>query len=51
MEYTIRITQSTTDRYHIDANSPEEAKEMAMSGDYDPFENVDASVDNVEVEN
>ena len=50
MEYTVRVTTTETYRYHTEADSPEEAKELVMSGDYDPYETVDASIDDVVVE-
>ena len=50
MLYTVRVTITETYRYHIEANTPEEAKELVMSGDYDPFETVDTSFDDVVVE-
>ena len=49
-EYTVRVTTSETVRYHILAKSPGEAKELALSGDFDPYESVGASVEDVEVE-
>ena len=48
--YTLRVTTSETNRYHIEAGSPWEARELVMSGDYDPFEIVDSSIDDVVVE-
>ena len=50
MEYTVRVTTTETYRYHIEATTPEEAKELAMSGDYDPYETVDTTFDDVVVE-
>mgnify|MGYP001580239316 CR=1 FL=1 len=50
MEYIVRVTTSETCRYHIEARAPEEARELVLDGDYDPYETVDASVDDVEVE-
>jgi len=45
MLYTVRVTTTETRRYHIEADTPEEAKELVMSGDYGPYETVDASLD------
>ena len=50
MEYTVRVTTTETVRYHVEADSPEEAKELVLSGDYDPYETMDSSVDDVVVE-
>ena len=50
-EYTVRVIMTEIYRYHIEASNPEEAKELAMSGDYDPYETVDAHFDDVIVEN
>ena len=50
MEYTIRITTTEIYRYHVEAGSPEEAKELVMSGDCDPYETVDSSIDDVVIE-
>lgn len=50
MEYTVRVTTTEICRYHIKADSPDEAKELALSGNYDPYETVDTSVDDVVVE-
>lgn len=50
MEYTVYATLREVQVYHIDANSPEEAREKVLSGEYDPFETLDSSIDNVEVE-
>ncbi len=50
MEYTIRVTITETHRYHIEADTPEQAKELIMTGDYDPYETVDTSFDDVVVE-
>uniref|UniRef100_A0A6M3LQK1 Uncharacterized protein n=1 Tax=viral metagenome TaxID=1070528 RepID=A0A6M3LQK1_9ZZZZ len=47
--YTVRVTMSETVKYHIDAASPQEAKELVLSGEYDPFETMDASIDDIEV--
>lgn len=48
--YTVRVTTSETVRYHIEAETPQEARELVLSGDYDPYETVDSSVDDVVVE-
>lgn len=51
MFYTVRATFTETQRYHIEAGSPEEAKEILLSGEANaPFETVDSSVDDVVVE-
>ena len=50
MLYTVRVATTEIQRYHIEANSPEEARELVLSGEYDPFETVDATVDDVVVE-
>ena len=47
--YTVIVTQTETFKYHIDAETPQEAKELVLSGDYDPYASGDVSTDNVEV--
>jgi len=51
MKYTVRVTMTETSRYHIEADNEWEAKAKATSGDYAPYECVDASFDDVVVEN
>ena len=51
MFYILRATFTETQRYRIEADSPEEAKELLLSGEInDPFETADSSVDDVVVE-
>ena len=50
MQYTVRVATSEVSKYHIEAESAEEAKELVLSGDYDPYESIDSAVDDVEVE-
>lgn len=50
MEYTVRATITETHKYHIEASSPEEAKELVLSGECDPYETVNTSIDDVTVE-
>ena len=50
MEYTIRATTTETCRYHVEADSPEEAKELVLSGNSDPYQTVDCSIDDIVVE-
>ena len=47
--YKVLVTTTETSAYHINADSEQEAKELVLSGDYDPYESVDCSVDDVEV--
>lgn len=48
--YSVRVTFTETHRYYLKANSPEEAKDRVMSGEYESTQLVDASIDDVVVE-
>ena len=48
-QYTVRVVTTVTDLYHVDALSPEEARELVLSGDYDPFRTEDALIDDIYV--
>ena len=51
MIYTLRATFTETQRYHIEADSPEEAREILLSGEADdPFETINSTVDDVVIE-
>lgn len=47
--YKVLVTQTEILKYHVDAKTPEEAKELVLSGDYDPYAFGDCSFDDVEV--
>ena len=47
--YKVLVTSTETLAYHINAENEQEAKELVLSGDYDPYETVDCSIDDVEV--
>ena len=49
MQYTVQVAITKLSRYHVDAESKYEAKELVMSGDYDPYESEEADIVSVEV--
>ena len=50
MDYVVIISITERQKYHIKADTPEEAKELVLSGYYDPYESEQTSIDNIEVE-
>lgn len=50
MEYTVYATFKDVQAFHIEADSPEEAKEKVLSGTYDPYETVSSEVEDIEVD-